>query len=124
MDPPSNTNHPSTALGIAHIRVLTNGVKFDATVQGLTLVLGVPPTINAGKMAMWLLGSPKPTHRRCELILEVPSDEAELEAIERGGVGISEVAIWIGEGSGDEKSTPYGKMVLIPIDQREQKKFE
>jgi hypothetical protein len=121
--PPSNTEHPSTALGLAYVRLLVSSALFEATKKRLTSVIGVGPSINITQTrAAWILDtalSPVSVGRP-RLILDAPSDRAEETFVgSKGGeIGIYEVAFLVenlDSGYPEDATTPQGRLNFVRV---------
>ena len=118
LDPPSNTQHPSKASGIAHVRVLVDENAIYRLTKQLTSIIGSQPIKEAGTEAVWVLDTPssRSEHGSPQLILSAPDQDDERKALKVTGPGIYEVAFWIARGdSGGSAKTPYGKIVWHPL---------
>ncbi|TDL20176.1 hypothetical protein BD410DRAFT_726121 [Rickenella mellea] len=117
-EPASNTEHPSTAQGIAHVRLLVEPELFHKLSDQLTSVLGTQP-IGGGTEMCWELQTPNSVRtpsRTTKLILGPPRDDIEVESLRTKGRGIYEVAFWVIVR--DEKKsadTPFGRVVWLPV---------
>lgn len=121
VEPPSNTEHPAKALGIAHVHVLADGKAITTLSNQLTSVVGSDPITSTATESVWILETPtealsgKGRHGGPELILATPKDEDEREALKKRGPGVYEVAFWVDKSrSGGTENTPYGKLVWRP----------
>jgi hypothetical protein len=120
-DPPSNTQHPSGALGISHVRVLANAETFSRDSRQLTTILGAQPVSNSPSEVVWKLDTVNTvpslgTHGYPKLVLNIPRDDEERSHIARAGTGIYEVGFWVEKGrEGGIVQTPHGKLVWSPI---------
>lgn len=121
VDPPSNTHHPSAALGIAHVRVLAEPETFTALSKQLTSVIGTQPDVTSESESIWLLhtvGVPSAQASRNatpKLVLSTPRDSEERASVESRGAGIYEVAFFVDKGGeAGTVDTPYGKIVWTP----------
>ena len=120
VDPPSNTQHPSTALGIAHVRILVDKKTVTDASNQLTLVVGSKPVKVTATAIVWALDTPATTsarkggHEGPQLILTTPMRDDEHKALKENGPGIYEVAFWKDKGHGGHADTPYGKVVWCP----------
>ncbi|KAJ7272294.1 glyoxalase-like domain-containing protein [Mycena rebaudengoi] len=98
-EPNDNTQHPSRALGVAHIVLLISESKFAAASKELSVMVVVdiewrtPPT----------------------LILSMPSDQEQARFVSNNtGLGIYEVGFWVGEtGKKGSVNTPFGRIVWV-----------
>ena len=111
---PAHANHPSTAQGIAYIRILTSPQNFDKIISDLTGVIGDLPTTSSAEEATWKLDTGHPQEERPSLILSSPTNAEEVEFVTQGGTGIHEVAFRVGNGKGGTEKTPYGKIRWVP----------
>jgi hypothetical protein len=121
VEPPSNTEHPAKALGIAHVHVLADGKAITTLSNQLMSVVGSDPITSTATESVWILETPtealsgKGGHGGPELILATPKDEDEREALKKRGPGVYEVAFWVDKSrSGGTENTPYGKLVWRP----------
>jgi len=122
VEPPSNTEHPAKALGIAHVRVLVDEKTMTTLLNRLTSVIGSDPATRTATESVWVLETPtealsgKKGHGGSpELILTTPKDEDERETLKKNGPGVYEIAFWVAKSrSGGSENTPYGKIVWRP----------
>jgi len=118
VDPPSNTQHPSTASGVAYVRTLVDEKAFAAVSDQLTSVIGSQPIIATATDTTWVLDTPstigRTEHEKPRLILSVPKGNSEHEVLKKSGPGIYEVGFWVNDGGGSI-GTPYGKIVWCPV---------
>lgn len=122
-DPPSNTKHPSTALGLGHIKLLVSASLFDVTKKRLISVIGAPPSTDiTSARAAWILDTALPpvSTGRPRLILGVPSDAEETAFLNSsdGKARIYEVAILVdnlNSGYPAENNTPYGRVIFTEV---------
>ncbi|KAF5386834.1 hypothetical protein D9615_002017 [Tricholomella constricta] len=111
-DPPSNTEHPSTAQGISYIVILTASKDLLSISRQLTSVVGNPPVTSTNTESTWLLdtlrkkGGPR-------VILKSPSNDNESAFVQEAGTGIYEVAFIVNDREEGNGSTPYGKIVWV-----------
>ncbi|KAI0333166.1 hypothetical protein GY45DRAFT_1320112 [Cubamyces sp. BRFM 1775] len=139
LDPPSNTSHPNTAHGIAHVKLLVLPAHFGAYARALTAVLGVPPSPGARDAAnlndlndsnveeveeveevVWELErQPEQSvvsgisGHAALLILKAAEDDEEREYVRARGAGIYELGIAVaGGGKEGVVRTPYGRIVF------------
>ncbi|KAL4065172.1 glyoxalase-like domain-containing protein [Scleroderma yunnanense] len=119
LDPPSNSEHPSGVLGIAHVKVLVAPEWLDRFSAQLTSVIGDPPSESSSSPHSpseytWLLETPLSKGSgtsRPHLILSAPVDEEERSYVAERGPGIFEVSFWVKHGSKEGASTtPYGRI--------------
>lgn len=117
--PPSNSRHPSTAVGIAHVRLLADAQEFTSLSLQLISVVGTPPTSATAAEVAWALDTTNTNidaNGQPRLILSLPRDAEEQEALETKGPGIYEVAFWVNKGrQGGSIRTPYGKILWVPL---------
>lgn len=95
VDPPSNTVHPSTAHGIAHIRVLTSSQTLTSVSRQLTSVIGDSPAATTDSEVTWILDTVSGRKDGPKLILDSPKDGEEASFVGNVGMGIYEVAFSI-----------------------------
>ncbi|EIW85580.1 hypothetical protein CONPUDRAFT_48792 [Coniophora puteana RWD-64-598 SS2] len=114
--PPGNTEHPSGAAGIAHVRLLASPPSLKTLASQLSSVIGEQPTVSHG-LHVWTLDVPKADTPKPLLILGAPADEEETKALDNKGPGIYEVAFWTGkDGKKGDGRTEYGsKIVWRPL---------
>jgi hypothetical protein len=120
VDLPLNTKHPSTARGIAHVRTLVDEEDFIGISSQLTSVIGSQPAIATATETVWYLDTPiaasQPEHEKPQLILSVPREDSEHEALKIRGPGIHEVAFWVDKDrDGGCVCTPYGRIVWLSM---------
>ena len=119
-EPLSNTQHPSKALGIAHVRVLADEKAITSLVGQLTSIVGSEPITSTLTESIWVLDTPTQASSSCgeigpELIVTTPKDEDEFGKLKKSGPGIYEIAFWVEKsGSSSGERTPYGKIVWCP----------
>jgi len=115
IDPPSNTEHPSTALGIAHVLILAPTEDFLSISRQLTSVLGDSPILSTDTTFMWQLDASNKIAVGPRLILRTAESDAEAGFVQEVGTGIYEVAFCVRnrEREGDD-TTPYGRIVWSP----------
>ena len=111
---PSHANHPSTARGIAYIRILTSPQSFDKVASDLTAVIGDPPATSSPEETTWKLDTGHPQENLPSLILSSPTSAEEEDFVTQGGTGIHEVAFHVGNGKNGTEKTPYGKIRWVP----------
>jgi len=123
LDPPSNTQHPSTALGIAHLRVLVDEKTITTRSKKLTSIIGSQPIRAMATESTWLLDTPTTASSSQpgrgnpgpHLILSSPKQDNEHKALKEKGPGIYEVEFWVEEGhNSGGTNRPYGKIVWRP----------
>ncbi|KAH9483616.1 hypothetical protein JR316_0003086 [Psilocybe cubensis] len=117
-EPPTNTEHPSTASGIAFVRILISSDSFEAIAGQLTSVVGKKPISSSSRDVIWDLDTVNANHlgSYARLILSVPGDEDEIAFIEtsEGGTGIYEVGFYVKDGSkSGSETTPFGKISWV-----------
>jgi hypothetical protein len=110
-DPPSNTEHHSTARGIAFVRILVQPSALDDTVKEVTAVIGEPPVSSEAHQIIWELNTPNQSPSSPpSLILSTPSTEDEEDFLIQSS-GIYEVGFRVRTITGDSPAaTPYGKI--------------
>ena len=113
---PAHADHPSTAQGIAYIRILTSPPSFDKFTSDLTAVIGGPPTTSSTGEATWELDTGHPQDNRPSLILSSPTNTEEEHFVTQEGTGIHEVAFLVGNGKNGTEETPYGKIRWVPYE--------
>ena len=119
LEPPSNTQHPSTAMGIAHVRILADEAAIATLSKQLTSVVGSEPVTSTPTESVWILeaqtqmASGVIRYGKPELILTTPKDDEERQKLKKNGPGIYEVRFRVVKGSGSEY-TPYGKIIWSP----------
>ena len=126
LDPPSNSDHPSGVLGVAHVRVLAAPESLDRISAQLTSVIGDPPSnvslspCSPSEYA-WQLKTPLSGGlgaNRPHLILGAPANEEERSYIAERGPGIFELCFWVKRGGKEGAAmTPYGRITwqVIPL---------
>ncbi|KAF8898237.1 hypothetical protein CPB84DRAFT_1747911 [Gymnopilus junonius] len=125
-DPPSNTTHPSSALGIAYVRVLVNTSSFAQVSKQLISVVGKKPTSisesPSPKKAVWDLDTVNldVKKKRSQLVLSTPDGEEEEAFVKSAGIeagagkGIYEVAFFVkSDRVPRSRATPYGKISWV-----------
>jgi len=113
----SNTHHPSTALGVAHIRVLADSEAFTSISRQLTTVIGTQPILSTDEEVIWALETVTSVVRQegARLILSLPEDEEEETFVGTKKSGIYEVGLWVEkEKKNGCVKTPYGSIVWVP----------
>lgn len=120
MDPPSNAEHPCGALGIAHVKLLTHPHSFRQLSSQLASVLGYGPTSSSDIEAAWNLQVPAKAAAFAlpgpRLILKSTENDNEERYVDEKGAGIYEVGFWVDTSKGDTISSPYGRIVWVPLD--------
>lgn len=107
--------HPSTAHGIAHVRVLASSQTLTSVSQQLTSVIGDLPATTTGTEVTWILATVSGRGDGPRLILNSPKNEDEVGFVENVGTGIYEVAFRVAQDEQDRSGkTPYGKIVWTP----------
>ncbi|TFK34921.1 glyoxalase-like domain-containing protein [Crucibulum laeve] len=112
-DPPANTVHPSTAQGIAHVRILTDNLSLIGISKQLTSVIGNEPNSSNDNEVVWSLDSVHLATNAPRLYLSAPSTDAENQYVSDVGTGIYEVGFRIQKGKAGSVMTPYGKIAWI-----------
>ena len=121
-DPPSNTSHPSNALGIAFVRVVVKPSSFDKVFKQLESVVGSEPTSTVTgtqhAQASWGLETVNLNvkKKRSQLILSSPESDEEREFVKNSAVGrgIFEVGFFVkGSKVPETKATPWGKISWV-----------
>ncbi|KAL0059398.1 hypothetical protein AAF712_013839 [Marasmius tenuissimus] len=107
MEPHSNIEHPSTALGIAHVRLACNLSNAQALAQDITYVVGDSPKRLSPTYFEWELRSIYPTAGGPSRLI--------LEAVDGiSGHSISELGIYVEKApEQDSSTTPYGKIAWV-----------
>ncbi|KIM72282.1 hypothetical protein PILCRDRAFT_743071 [Piloderma croceum F 1598] len=119
-DPPSNTQHPSTALGIAHVRVLVDEKDIATLSNQLTSIINSQPITATETETAWVLNTPSTLsstsgYKSLQLIVSTPKQDDEHKALKERGPGVYEVALRVDKDHGSGSvSTPYGKIVWHP----------
>lgn len=117
LEPSSNTKHPSTAHGIAHVRVLTSASSLDELTSQLTSVIGNIPHSLGENIVFWELETVRPGDTPPRLILQSPDqndDEAD-QFVLQNVIGIYEVGFFVDKDKKAGKAkTPYGKIAWVP----------
>ncbi|TFK16419.1 hypothetical protein FA15DRAFT_676689 [Coprinopsis marcescibilis] len=122
INPPSNVEHPSTATGVAHIRVLVSEHSYTTYQRQLTTVIGHQPAQISPRETKWSLDRPialEGGHSSPQLLLSVPSNREEEQFFEssRGQFhhSVYEIGIFVRNlaDSPEEVSTPYGKIRFV-----------
>ncbi|KAL0947635.1 hypothetical protein HGRIS_013723 [Hohenbuehelia grisea] len=117
--PPSNSEHPNGAKGVAHLLLLSVPERFNEVQRQLTSVVGRAPIQASNDKAVWALESP----------LDIPGTEATLVLRPAEGdlelafasasqlAGVYEIAFWVPKGRERKVlKTPYGQVVLQPLE--------
>ncbi|PPQ66022.1 hypothetical protein CVT26_010778 [Gymnopilus dilepis] len=121
-DPPSNTSHPSNALGIAFVRVVVKPSSFDKVFKQLKSVVGFEPTSTVAgprnAQASWELETVNlnAKKKRSRLILSSAESDEEREFVKNSivGRGIFEVGFFVkGTKVPETKATPWGKISWV-----------
>ncbi|KAI0373174.1 hypothetical protein BV20DRAFT_962969 [Pilatotrama ljubarskyi] len=116
LEPRSNAEHPNTAQGIAHVKLLAATNELDAYAKQLTTVLGVPPVESTPAKVVWELEQ-QPSHRDTartptRLILSEPNDEEEEEHLRTRDAGMYELGVVVEDRNREGIArTPYGRVV-------------
>ncbi|GLB35554.1 putative glyoxalase-like domain containing protein [Lyophyllum shimeji] len=115
VDPPSNTEHPSTAQGVSHVVILASPEDFSSISRQLTSVTGDTPVSSNGAEIIWQLNCSKTRERGPRLLLRSAVSDAEVEFVRDAGTGIYEVGLLVKVGGRrEDRSTPYGRIVWCP----------
>lgn len=110
-DPPGNTAHPSSAKGVAYIKLLIPNERYATVVHHLNAVVGSKPLSSSSSETTWALstlsGDPQHVTR---LILSVGGES-------NGGIqlkgGITEVGFWVDKERGEPtEDGPPGRRVV------------
>jgi hypothetical protein len=116
LDPPSNAQHPSGVLGVAHVRILVEGQGLSDMIGNITSVVGKSPVSTTARRATWVLDTPRRdvAGGKPRLIISVPETEDEQRTLIEKGEGIYEVAFLVGAGRrAGQSKTPYGRIVWL-----------
>lgn len=116
LDPPSNAQHPSGVLGVAHVRLLVDEEALSDMIADITSIVGRSPVSTTERGATWVLDTPRKdvTGGTPRLIISVPETEDEQQALIERGEGIYEVAFLVSAGKkAGQAKTPYGKIVWL-----------
>ncbi|KAJ8584049.1 hypothetical protein M405DRAFT_747680 [Rhizopogon salebrosus TDB-379] len=116
LDPPSNAQHPSGVLGVAHVRILVEGQGLSDMIGNITSVVGKSPVSTTARRATWVLDTPRTdvAGGKPRLIISVPETEDEQRTLIEKGEGIYEVAFLVGAGRrAGQSKTPYGRIVWL-----------
>lgn len=116
LQPPSNTVHPCTAAGVAHVHVLAEDRLIQHLSQQFTSVIGERPVLPSSQSFKWSLqtSSMASSKRSCELILSVPVSEEERAFIGGEEHGLYEIGFWVKEGQQPGSVlTPYGRIIWV-----------
>lgn len=116
LDPPSNAQHPSGVLGVAHVRLLVEGHALSDMTANITSVVGKLPVSTTARGATWVLDTPRRdvAGGKPRLIISVPETEDEQQKLIERGEGIYEVAFLVSAGKkAGHARTPYGKIVWL-----------
>ncbi|KAG7086425.1 hypothetical protein E1B28_002379 [Marasmius oreades] len=106
VEPPSNLEHPCSAVGIAHVHVTCSSSDVDTLVKEFTYVIGDAPKKSNASRFEWELDTSTPS-RPSHLIV----DAADIGS---SGLSISELGIYV-ERVPDEDSTttPFGRIFWV-----------
>ncbi|PPQ80422.1 hypothetical protein CVT24_000802 [Panaeolus cyanescens] len=89
-DPISNTHHPSTAKGIAYLKIVTTPSSFSRTKRHITLITGTKPKAEGEGEATWLVMSNpiQEENRNLEprLMVKVAGEGEERSYLENRGI--------------------------------------
>lgn len=116
LDPPSNAEHPSGVLGVAHVRILVEDNNLSDMKANITSVVGKSPVSNTSRRATWVLDTPRTdvAGGKPRLIISVPETTDERWTLKERGEGIYEVAFLVSSGmKAGQAWTPYGKIVWL-----------
>ncbi|OJA19216.1 hypothetical protein AZE42_06770 [Rhizopogon vesiculosus] len=116
LDPPSNAQHPSGVLGVAHVRLLVEDQALSDMIANMTSVIGKSPVSTTARRATWVLDTPRTDAAggKPRLIISVPEAEDEQQTLIERGEGIYEVAFLVNPGKKTGQTrTPYGKIVWL-----------
>ncbi|KAG6846809.1 hypothetical protein H0H93_011656, partial [Arthromyces matolae] len=113
--PPSNTQHSSTASGIAHVLLVTSFETFTSLSNQLTTVIGSLPVHSTETEVIWKLEATHSSARTGpRLILKTADTSKETTFVEEFGTGIFEVAFFT-KGKEGHADTPYGRIAWVPL---------
>lgn len=118
MDPPSNSQHQNTALGVAHIRLLALGDSIPDVVRQLTYVVGSEPSVLGASAAVtsysWDIDTGD-SALPCRLILGEPENSEEEQFLKTVvGAPVFEVGFWVKDKpSLGSVMTPYAKIAWV-----------
>ncbi|KAF8162765.1 glyoxalase-like domain-containing protein [Crassisporium funariophilum] len=113
-EPPENTQHPSTARGIAYIRVLSDSASFSRVLKQLNSVIGHEPVSSTQNESSWLLDTVHETKKKPRLILSTAGNDDETAFLDKSAQGFYEVGFYVDEGGkSGSQSTPYGRIVWV-----------
>ncbi|KAJ7611675.1 glyoxalase-like domain-containing protein [Roridomyces roridus] len=115
-EPSSNTHHPNSALGIAHIHLLVSAAAFTSTLKEISTVLGSQPLSSTDQEAKWQLSTLNGNQLRPPtLVLATPADEAQAQFVDsHSAPHIYEVGFYAGEnGKEGSVTTPFGRVVWV-----------
>ncbi|KIM49686.1 hypothetical protein M413DRAFT_438843 [Hebeloma cylindrosporum] len=119
-EPPSNTEHASTARGIAFVRILVEEALYTQVSKELISVVGIPPIPMTPNESFWELdtyyeGVSAP-NAAARLFLTTATTEAEvafLATASEAGSGIYEVGFRVQSKKTEADTTPYGKISWV-----------
>jgi len=110
-DPPENTAHPSSAKGIAYIKVLSPTERYATLVHHLSAIVGSKPLSSSPSDTTWILStlSGDPQHFP-RLIVSAGIESTGVVAPEGE---ITEVGFWVDKGrDGPVEDGPPGRRVV------------
>ncbi|KAF5372900.1 hypothetical protein D9758_001451 [Tetrapyrgos nigripes] len=115
-DPPSNTEHPCSALGVAFLRIHSTSNLLADISRRISDVVGELPRNSEGKQEWELetLNQAK-LRQRCHLILEA-NDPENAASVSGASAGIFELGIYVREEQPNRTvDTPYGRIVWVKV---------
>ncbi|PFH52486.1 hypothetical protein AMATHDRAFT_46331 [Amanita thiersii Skay4041] len=114
-EPDSNTRHPSGAIGIAFIRVLSTAELLRTLVNRLTTVVGDQAQQHSESEFVWKIqGALVEGKKYIKLVVSLPRGEEEEAFVGKMLVGIYEIGVYVGDAEWVGcKMTPYGKLTMV-----------
>jgi len=113
-DPPANVQHPSGAIGIAYLRILVQPASFYVVSNQLKTVIGHDPKFSSDSESVWLLDTTNIHQTPPRLIVNIPKNVEETEAIKDSITKFYEVGFRVHKGSKTgESSAAFGKIVWV-----------
>lgn len=112
-EPPSNTEHPSTAQGISFIRALVSPALFDQVGKDLEFVTGTPPLISTSVSLTWELDTVHSLGGRSpRLLVNIPVTDAEEKFLRnsKSDIAVYEVGFRVTQRTKGDATTPYGRI--------------
>jgi hypothetical protein len=114
--PPLQDNHPSDALGISYLKIVSTEETLISTSEKLSAVLGYPPSQSNGEY-LWSTQANHSTDKisttTSRLILSTAKTAEEQIFLSEKGPGVYEVSFNVGQhGKPGTVTTPYARIIF------------